>query len=71
MKQSKKSSLLESLMNQIVGFALIYIAQLIYFNLMSIEVPTGKHIGLMIISTIISVTKHYVIRRYFQARITK
>lgn len=66
--QSKKSSIAEAVLNQIVGFVLIYIAQVIYFMAIDVEMPVREHFGLMILSSIISMSKHYVIRRYFQGR---
>ena len=68
MKQSKKNSIIEAILNQIIGFTLIYLAQFIYFKAIGLDVPTKAHFGLMIVSMVISMSKHYAIRRYMEAK---
>ena len=68
MKQSKKLSIMESFVNQIVGTILVLVAQDVYFRIADIQISTPKHIGMVIMCMIISTGKHYVIRRYFERK---
>ena len=67
--QSKFSSAIESILNQFVGTLLIYIFQKAYFWAFEIYVTTQKHMGLIVGAMIISMVKHYVIRRYFNKEV--
>ena len=66
--QTKRASVLEAVANQIIGTLLIYISQVIYFNLAGVNISSPKHLGLLITGIVISMSKHYVIRRYFERK---
>ena len=65
MKQSRKAAMLESILNQVVGTVLVAITQKLYFLFNDIDISATKHVGLIAICMLLSMVKHYSIRRYF------
>ena len=66
MKQSKKEAVIESILNQVVGFTAVYLVQSLYIEWTGLEVSRSKHVSLMIIATCVSLIKHYAIRRFME-----
>ena len=63
--QTKKYSLIESITNTFVGFMVSLLAQLIIYPAMSIKVTFSQNIKITLIFTIISISRGYIIRRFF------
>lgn len=63
--QTKKHSLLESLINVIVGLLMSFLTQLIIYPLLDIEVSLNQNIIITSVFFIISFVRGYVIRRIF------
>lgn len=69
--QSKKASLIESIVNQLVGYVVALLAQLILFPLYGIEVSISQNIQLVLWFALISTIRTYVFRRLFNKLHTK
>lgn len=65
MSQSKKSSLLESVTNLVVGYLLAIITQLIVFPWFDLEPTLGENAAIAMIFSIVSVARSYGLRRLF------
>ncbi len=63
--QTKKYSLIESITNTFIGFMVSLVAQLIIYPSMSIKVTFSQNIKITLIFTIISISRGYIIRRFF------
>ena len=63
--QTKKGSVLETLLNTAVGFAINYTANLLIFPLYGMHISPGNNFLLGLIYTIISVVRSYIMRRAF------
>lgn len=71
MSQTKISSLIESLMNIIIGYIVAIISQILIFPVFDIHISlrTNLYIGLWFTS--ISLIRSYTIRRWFNYRLHK
>lgn len=65
MKQSKFQSLIESFTTVISGFFVALIVQLLIFPLYDIEITLFENIQIVMILTVTSIIRVYVIRRFF------
>ena len=65
MKQTKIESLIESLLNIIVGYGVALSAQIIIFPLFDIHVSHYEHAAMGGLFTIVSLVRSYAIRRLF------
>lgn len=65
MSQSRKHSLLEAVVNNLVGYALSLVVQMTLFPLLGIEVSFGKDVIICSVFAIWSVVRSYVVRRIF------
>ena len=63
--QSKKHSILESLINVAVGYGVALASQLLVFPLFGIHIPLSSNIAIGVIFTVISIARSYVLRRAF------
>jgi hypothetical protein len=63
--QTKKGSVLETLVNTAVGFAINYTANLLIFPLYGMHISPGNNFLLGLIYTVISVVRSYGMRRVF------
>lgn len=63
--QSKIHSLIESITNIAIGYAIAIASQIIIFPLFNIHVPISSNLKIGGCFTVISVVRIYVIRRYF------
>ncbi len=66
MKQTKKEAMFEAILNQVVGFTAVYLVQSLYIEWTGLEVSRSKHVSLMVLATIVSLIKHYAIRRFME-----
>ena len=67
MSQSKKNSLLESLINVIFGLIVSFLIQLAIYPLLNIKVTLNQNIIITIVFFVASFIRGYVIRRIFNA----
>lgn len=63
--QSKKSSLIESCINILIGYAVAIAAQLIIFPVFGINIPLHENLLIGAFFTIVSLIRSYFIRRLF------
>ena len=63
--QTKAKSFAESITNILIGYSINLCAQLIIFPCFGINIPLRSNIGIGIAFTGISLTRSYLIRRWF------
>lgn len=71
MKQTKIESLIESLVNILIGFFTALGSQLLIFPLFDINIPIQDNLLIGLYFTLISLARSYVVRRYFNKRVEK
>jgi hypothetical protein len=69
--QTKIQSLKESLLNILIGYVTALASQLLIFPLFDINVQFSDNLLIGAYFTIISLLRSYVIRRYFNKKVTK
>ena len=69
MSQTRIQSLVEVVLNVLIGYIIATITQLIIFPLFGIYVGIGDQLLISLIFTVISIARGYVIRRWYNARI--
>ena len=67
MKQSKSMSLVESVVNILVGFGISLGAQIAFLPLLGVQVTLGQNLVFALIMTVISIARSYALRRLFEA----
>lgn len=67
MKQSRAMSLVESVVNILVGFGISLGAQIAFLPMLGVQVTLGQNLIFALIMTIISITRSYLLRRVFEA----
>jgi hypothetical protein len=65
MKQSRVGSLIEALVNIVIGFSINWFANMAVLPLFGFHVTGGQAFGIGIVFTGISLARSYVIRRWF------
>ena len=65
MTQSKLGSLIEALMNIVIGFSINYAANLLIFPLFDMHISLANNFWMGLIYTAISLVRSYAIRRWF------
>ena len=68
--QSRKHSLRESLTNTFIGLAINYVALFGINWMLDIQSSPGKNTLVVLFFTIISIARGYVIRRWFNKKVT-
>lgn len=63
--QSRLGSLVEAVINTLIGFTINYTANLLIFPLFGMHISLEANLLLGLIYTIISVIRGYFVRRYF------
>ena len=63
--QSKKKSILESVVSTTTGLIVSFLIQLLIYPLLDINVSTGKNIVITLIFFVTSVARGFIIRRLF------
>lgn len=71
MNQSRVESLIESLVNILIGYFVALASQLVVFPLVGIHIPLSTNICIGAWFTAISLVRSYMIRRWFNAGIHK
>jgi hypothetical protein len=66
MKQRKRTSLVESLLNIAIGYGIALGSQIVVFPLFGIYVSLQTNILIGLVFTVISIVRSYVIRRLFE-----
>ncbi len=69
MEQSKLSSLIESLINILIGYVVALLSQLAIFPMVGIHIPLSTNLEIGAWFTLISLVRSYVIRRWFNSMI--
>jgi hypothetical protein len=69
MQQTRMGSLIESLMNIVIGYIVALASQLVIFPLFDINVPLSTNLWIGAWFTAISLVRSYIIRRWFNARL--
>lgn len=67
MKQSRGMSLLESVINIVVGFGISLGAQIVFLPLLGVEITLHQNLAFAGIMTVISIARSYALRRVFEA----
>ena len=63
--QSKKHSLLESIVNVAIGYGIAILSQIAIFPLFGIHIPLRDNLLIGVIFTIVSIVRSYALRRAF------
>lgn len=67
MKQTRAMSLVESITNVVVGYALAIATQLVVFPLFGIEAALSEHLAIGGAFVVVSLARGYLLRRLFEA----
>lgn len=65
MSQSKKFSLIESIVNVVIGYTINFTAQIFIFPVFGVYISTTANLEMGAIFTIISIVRSYTLRRMF------
>jgi len=65
MSQSKRHSLIESLVNVAVGYGIALASQLLIFPLFGIHISLQDNIVIGLLFTVVSIARSYALRRLF------
>ena len=68
MKQSRLMSLVESLVNVLVGYGVAVVTQILVFPLFGLAVTVTENLLIGLIFTVVSIVRSYALRRGFEAR---
>lgn len=68
MRQSRKHSFIESIVNVVIGYGVAVGSQIIIFPFFNIHVPLSDNILIGIWFTVISIIRSYLLRRFFTKR---
>lgn len=69
MNQTKLESLVESLVNIVIGYVVAILSQLLIFPMFGIHIPLSSNLLIGVWFTVISLIRSYAIRRWFNARL--
>ena len=69
MNQTRLGSLIEAIINVIIGFAINFTANMLIFPLFGFHITPGANFALGMIYTVISVARSYCVRRWFNAKL--
>lgn len=69
MNQTRIGSLIEAVINTVIGFSINYSANMLIFPLFGFHITPGANFALGLIYTVISVARSYCIRRWFNAQL--
>jgi len=68
MGQSKRASFMESLTNTAIGYLISLASLFIIFPLVGITSTPGKNLLITLYFTLLSITRSYIVRRWFNGR---
>ncbi len=69
MPQTRLQSLIEALLNVLVGYGINFTANLLILPLFGFNVTLTQNLAIGAIFTAISIVRSYLIRRYFNAKL--
>lgn len=69
--QTKKQSLLESVINTTIGLIISMLSQLFIYGVMRIPVTISQSVLLTLFFTVVSIIRSYIIRRIFNKKTIK
>ena len=69
MNQTRLGSLIEALFNVAIGFAINMVANMVILPLIGFHITPGQNLFIGVLYTIVSATRSYVIRRWFNSRL--
>lgn len=69
MTQTKLGSLIEAVVNVLIGFTINFTANMVIFPLFGWRISVSDNLVLGCIYTLISIVRAYVIRRWFNAKL--
>jgi hypothetical protein len=69
MTQTRLGSLIEAIINVIIGFAINFSANMLIFPLFGFHISASANLLMGLIYTVISVVRSYCVRRWFNARL--
>lgn len=69
MTQTKRGSLIESVLNAALGYGIAVVSQLLIFPLFGIHIPFHDNLLIGVYFTGISLVRSYVIRRWFNGKL--
>lgn len=65
-KQTKRASLVESLLNVAIGYGVALLSQIIVFPWFGIHVSISTNVVIGVVFTVISIARSFVVRRLFE-----
>lgn len=71
MNQTRLGSLIESLMNIVIGYAVALLSQLVLFPMFDIHIPFSSNLWIGAWFTVISLVRSYTLRRWCNARLQR
>lgn len=71
MTQTRLGSLIEAIINVLIGFSINFGANMLIFPLFGFHITPGANFALGLIYTVISVVRSYAVRRWFNARLQR
>lgn len=69
MTQTRLGSLIEAIINTIIGFAINFTANMLIFPLFGFHITMSENFVLGLLYTVISVARSYCVRRWFNAKL--
>lgn len=69
MNQTRIGSLIESFANVAIGFLINMVANFVILPMVGFHITLGQNLFIGVLYTFVSVTRSYVIRRWFNARL--
>ncbi|MGB3044170.1 MAG: hypothetical protein WBB98_13385 [Xanthobacteraceae bacterium] len=67
MKQSRLMSMLESIINVVVGFGISLVAQIVFLPMLGVTISLHQNLKFAVIMTVISIARSFILRRVFEA----
>lgn len=71
MTQTRLGSLIEAIINVVIGFGINFTANMFIFPLFGFHITPGANLLMGFIYTVISVVRSFAVRRWFNARLHK
>ncbi len=69
--QSRKQSLIESVVNVLVGYVVALVSQLAIFPLFGVNLPLADNLLISAFFTVVSIVRSYLIRRVFNRNLNR
>ena len=66
-KQTRKASLAEALLNVAIGYGVALLSQIIVFPWFGIRIGLAENVAIGLIFTVISIVRSFALRRFFEA----